>query len=355
MGYLMDAATFRILDTLASGLGKRFSINQLTGRIKKIHGTAYYANIYEKLHNLENNQILTITKLGKSSVTSLNFRNYLLVDYLAQRELINKISFLETRTNLELLFQELEKQLEEYYFIKSIVSIDSLRNFKLNKLELLILTQKDTSDSQNEETIFLKLNGLEKKYNLKINCLIFDNQEFFSFLKSDEINPVKELFSEMIVLLGAQAFWRQIREFFNKGITVRSIERWINPFELDEADLVFNLARFGYTEFGSKISQGNKICIEYIIISLLTNDDARRLEAIPVIIAKNGFNCNLLVFLAQKFGQAGKLLGILKILENIKQTKKVSKAIRLLESFKVKEIEFDKEAILQKMRLYNAF
>lgn len=351
----MDATTFRILDTLASDLGKKFSINQLTGKIKKIHGTAYYANIYEKLHDLENNQIITLINLGKSSLTSLNFENYLLVDYLAQRELTNKISFLETRTNLQLFFQELEKQLDNYCFIESIVLIDPLRNFKLNKLELLILTQKDALDAQNKIAILLKLQDLEKKFNLKINCLMLENQEFFSFLKSDEINPVKEIFSNMIVLFGAQAFWRQIRELFIKGIYFQSIKGKISPFELDETDLVFNLARFGYTEFGSKVSQGNKICIEYIITSLLISDEVRRLEAIPLIIAKNSFNCNLLVFLVQKFGQEGKLLGILKILQNIKKIKEVSKAIKSLEMFKVKEIMFDKESVLQKLRLYNVF
>jgi hypothetical protein len=256
---------------------------------------------------------------------------------------------------LQLVFQELEKQLDNYCFIESIVLIDPLRNLKLNKLELLILTQKDASDVQNETPIFLKLQDLEKKFNLKINCLMLDIQEFFSFLKSDEINPVKKLFSNMIVLFGAQAFWRQIRELFIKGIYFQPIEGKISPFELDEADLVFNLARFGYTEFGSKVSQGNKICIEYIITSLLISDDVRRSEAIPIIVAKNSFNCNLLVFLAQKFGQAEKLLGILKILQNIKKIKEVSNAIKLLEIFKVKEIEFDKEAILQKLRLYNVF
>ena len=351
----MDAPTFRILDTLASDLGKKFSINQLTGKIKEIHGTAYYANIYEKLHDLENNQIIKLTNLGKSSLTSLNFENFLLVDYLAQRELINKISFLETRTNIQLFFQELENQLDNYCFIESIVLIDPLRNFKLNKLELLILTQKDASDVQNETAILLMLQDLEKKFNLKTNCLTLNNQEFFSFLKSDEINPVKELFSNMIVLYGAQTFWRQIRELFNKGIYFQPIERKINTFELDKVDLVFNLARFGYTEFGSKVSQGNKICIEYIITSLLISSDVRRLEAIPVIIAKNSFNYNLLVFLAQKFGQAEKLLGILKTLENIKHIKEVSRAIRLLEILNVKEVMFDKESVLQKLRLYNVF
>jgi hypothetical protein len=154
--------------------------------------------------------------------------------------------------------------------------------------------------------------------------------------------------------LGPQAFWGEIRELLEKGSSIEIIEKQTRPFEIAEDDLIYNLVRFGYTEFGSKVRQANKYCIEYIITSLLTSGDVRRIEAIPIIIAKNGVNSNLLVFLSQKFGQAGKLMGLLKILEKTKHMKEVIKAIKMLEILNVNEIESDEEAILQKMRLYNA-
>jgi len=352
----MDAATFRILDVLASGLGKTFSINQLTMRIKETHGTAYYANIYKKLHDLEKQQIVKLAKLGKSSLTSLNFENYLLTDLLAEMEIRKKISFLKIRTNLQMFLQDLDKQLGDLCPVKTIGSINPKKNLKLNKIELFILQQKDGEENIQTETnsIYSKLLKLENKYNLKINSLVLDKQEFSSFLKSDEINPLKEFFSNMIIFLGPQNFWNEIREFVEKGINIQAIEEETRPFDITEDDLIYNLARFGYTEFGSNVRQANKYCIEYIIVSLLMSGDARRIEAIPIIIAKNGFSGNLLVFLSQKFGQAEKLMGLLKILEKIKQMEEVSKTIRLLEILNVNEIESDEEAILQKMRLYNA-
>ena len=114
------------------------------------------------------------------------------------------------------------------------------------------------------------------------------------------------------------------------------------------------MSRFGYKEFGSRIGQGKKICIEYIITSLLMQDDARRIAAIPIIIAKNNVNSNVLIFLSQKFGVSGKLLGILKILADIKPAEEINRTISLFEALNVKETEADKSSILEKMRLYNA-
>lgn len=352
----MDATTFRILDALASGLGTIFSINQLTTKIKKKHGTAHYANVYQKVHELENQQILKLTKLGKFSSTVLNFENYLLIDLLAEMEIRKKISFLRKRASLQMFYRDLDNQLQGLCSIKCVGSINSRKNFKLNKIELFFLQHQDDEERlQNEaNSICLKLQKLENKHNLKISSLILDKQEFSSLLESDEINPLKEFLSNMIVFLGPQTFWNEIRGLAEKGINVRAIETETRPLDIAEDDLIYNLARFGYTEFGSKVRQANKYCIEYVVISLLMSGDARRIEAIPIIIAKNGVSSNLLVFLSQKFGQAGKLMGLLKILEKTKQIKEVGKAIRLLEILNVNEIESDEEAILQKMRLYNA-
>ena len=60
----MDETTFRILDTLSSGLGSPVSINELTKKINERYGTAYYANIYEKAQRLVKRGIIGITRTG---------------------------------------------------------------------------------------------------------------------------------------------------------------------------------------------------------------------------------------------------------------------------------------------------
>ena len=80
----MDNNTFKILDTLSSHLGASLSINQITKKIKEKHGTGHYPSIYDKSHELEKQDILTLESFGKSSIIKLNFKNYLLSDILSE-------------------------------------------------------------------------------------------------------------------------------------------------------------------------------------------------------------------------------------------------------------------------------
>jgi len=86
----VDETTFRILDTLSRELGRQISINELTRKIAKQHGSAYYANIYKKLLALNKEGTILIGRIGKSSIISLNFKNYLLIDLLIEMELKKK-------------------------------------------------------------------------------------------------------------------------------------------------------------------------------------------------------------------------------------------------------------------------
>ena len=348
---------FRILDILSTYLGNSFSINQLTEKIKEIYGTAYYANIYKKLHDLETQGILNLIKLGNSSIVALNFQNYLLTDFLAEMEIKKKIDLLERKTDLQMFLKEMDSYFSNMYSIKSICSIDSERNLKLNKMEYLCLlkySDKELNLPDEKEKIHEGFRKLQDMYNIRIDSLILHEREFSDFLESDEINPIKEILSKKTIFSCPQAFWNDIREIFEKGIEIKTEKNEIKPAEILERDLIYNLARFGYKEFGSRVRQGQKICIEYIITALLMQSDARRIEAIPIIMAKYKFNSELLIFLSQKLGLSERLLGLLKILSNISQKKEVDKAIKLLETFDVNEIEGDKSSILKKMRLYNA-
>jgi hypothetical protein len=353
----MDNTTFRILDIISAYLGESFSINRLTEKIKETYGTAHYANIYKRLHDLEKQDILNLKQFGKSSIVELNFRNYLLTDFLTEMEIRKKIEFLKRKEDLQIFLAELEGCLNSLSSIKSVCSIRTEENLKLNRIELLFLLRNSEEGMHVEDEtvrIYAELQRLQKKYNLRIDSLVLEQLEFSSLLRTDEINPLNEILSKKLALFCPQAFWNEIRETVEKGIKIRPGEMETKPAHVNEIDLLYNLARFGYREFGAAIEQGKKFCIEYVITALLLSGDARRIEAIPIIIAKNDFKSNVMIFLAQKFGLSGRLLGLLRILQDIKHTKEVSRAMRLLEALDVKETQADERSILDKMRLYDA-
>jgi len=150
-----------------------------------------------------------------------------------------------------------------------------------------------------------------------------------------------------------QSFWREIKSIKEKS-KIRTVMDELKPTKISESDLFYNLNRFGYKEFGWKIQTGKKICIEYIITALLLKNNSRLFEATPIIISKNKFDANLLIFLCQKFQTSEKLLGLLKAIKEIKPENEIIKTIEILDSLQIKEAPTNKQDIIEKMRLYNA-
>ncbi len=349
----MDKTTIRILDTISSSIGDSLSINQLTNRMKDRYGSAYYANIYEKLQNLKDNGLLNLEPIGRSSNVNLNFENYLLIDTLSEMEIEKKIEFLNKKTSLFPFLTEMDKSLSDRCCIRSISTINLLKNTKLNRIELLSLLN-ETPDYPNETIELQKTTlNLQRKHNLKINNLILDKKDFFNLLTSDEINPLREALSQQITLYNPQGFWSQIKETAQKN-QIKTLQTETKPLNISELDLNFNLNRFGYREFGASIVEGKKFCIEYIVTSLLMREEARGLDAVAVILAKNNFNSNLLSFLSQKYEVSPRLLGILKVLGQTNPKSEVENTLKILKAINPQELPADKESILQKLELYNA-
>ena len=348
----MDASTLRILDTLSSNLGASLSISQLTEKIRETYGTAYYANIYQKLQKLKKEGIISLDLIGRSADVKLNFQNYLLIDTLAEME-IEKKNFLTKRSDQLLFLAEIDRFLNDTCAVGSVSSINPTKNIKLNRTELLFLLRK-TSEYHNETLqLYRGMLKLQKKHNLRINSFIVDRDDFYDLITSDEINPLREALGEETTFFCPQVFWSEIKQAAEKT-GIRSIKTETKPANISDIDLTYNLDRFGYKEFGLRMLQGKKFCIEYITTAILLQGDMRLIEAIPIILAKNRFKSNVLAFLSQKFEIAGKLMGLLRILHAIKPTRETAETIAFLETFDAEEIPADEESVLQKMRLYNA-
>jgi hypothetical protein len=352
----MEAPTHRILDTISAHLGEPLSINQLTEKIKEKYGNAHYSNTYKKTKELENIGALTIDSYGNSCIIRPNFENEITIDLLSEVEIEKKIAFLKEKNEFSDIFLTLRKRIDDICSIRSISSINSEKNSELNRLELLFLT-REPGDYREYRTITCELYNrtkeIQEQYNLRIDSLILNESEFSFLISSKEINPLREAIGREITIFCPQAFWSTIKEISEKSEIV-SIKTETKPYNIPEDDLTYNLNRFGYKEFGTKRSQGKKYCIEYIIISLLQSNEIRRLEAAPVMLAKNAFSPNLLTFLAQKYAATAKLLGILRTLRNIKPSEVIEETINLMENLTDKEeAPIDEESTIRNLRLYN--
>jgi len=329
--------------------------------MQELHGTAYYANTYNKLQALAEQGSIILTKAGQSTLVTLNLGNYLLIDMLTEMELERKKMFLKGHPELQMLFMEIETYYEQMSSNISISIARPERNRKLNRIELLILQSiKETQNSEQALAInelmqeIQHLHSFGQMHNIKLDYLILSRSELTNRLSSKEKNPLQEMLADEITILNPQGLWHELRNAYVHGLQIKTSEQETNPAKISELDLVYNLTRFGYKEFGSELGSGKDICIEYMITAILMKNDARRITAIPIILAKNRVNYNLLIFLSQKYSVADRLLGLLKVLNDVKRAKEIETPIHILEAMNVKAIGVDQEAIKNKMRLYNA-
>jgi hypothetical protein len=351
----MDEATFRILDSLSREIGSTISIHQLTSKIRQYYGTGYYARTYNRVIELSKQELITITKAGRSSIPSLNFSSYSLLDLLSEIEMRKKRELLDRSRNLQPLIMDIEAYAHNDSQIESISLMNPERNAKLNRAELLVLTRNSSENGSKQMTsIYRMMRDAQSKHNIRTDTLLLSTEDFAELLASDEINPLKEMLSNKIAFFAPQAFWAEIADALAKGRWIRLLGGETNPAKIAEKDMDFNLNRFGYMEMGSKIAGGEKICIEYIISSILMKGEARRINAIPILLSKNTANYNLLIFLSQKYGLSGRLLGLLRAMHKIKPQGKIAIMMEIMKELGAKEIKADENAIAQNMRLYNA-
>jgi len=161
----MDTLTVRILDLISSYINDSLSINQLTQRIKEKYGSAYYANIYEKLQELKGEGLINVELIGRASNIKLNFQNYLLIDKLAEMEIEKKINFLTNRNDLFPLLSGIDESLSNHT-IKSVSAINPSKNIKLNRIELIFFTSH-TPDNDEAIDLYEEMLKLQNKHNLK--------------------------------------------------------------------------------------------------------------------------------------------------------------------------------------------
>lgn len=357
----MNKTTLRILDVLSSEMGTTgLSISHLTYKIHTRFDTGFYRDVYKNVQSLTKQRMLQISKEGNSSIISLNFSDPFLVDMLAEMELERKRDFLQKRKEFQIWISALSNRMIEYPFINSISLINPERNAKLNRAELLVVlpdsvTRNDSAHHQHNKLSELT-NWLQREYNISIDALFMSSEDFIRGLRSSSINPIKEMLSNKIVIFFPQKFWLEIKNAMEKDHPLKTEEQEISPLKITEEDIVSNLAMLGYKEIGTDIKPPSRLIgIEYIITAILLRNDPRRVDAIPIIIAKNQdmINYELLTFLSKKYHTLDLLFSLLRALHKFKPTARSKRVLDRLGYMDVREVRVDMNDLERRLRLYN--
>ncbi len=352
----MDEASFRVLDTLSREIGSTLSIHQLAARIREYYGTGYYARTYNRLNDLSRQGYITLTKAGRSSVPALDFSSYILPDLLSEIEMRKKREFLERFKNFKLLLMDIESYAHANPEIESVSLIEPDRNSKLNRAELLVVLHGMDSNSALHRfiSILTAMRNLQGSRTIRIDPLLLTDREFGSLLTRGETNPLKEALPNRITFYNPNSFWLNISEIMRAGGKITPAKGETNPAKISDKELYYNLSRFGYSELGIEPREGRQICIEYIVTALLIRGEARAIDSIPIILAKNKANYRLLIFLSEKYKVSGALLGLLKALHQISSAKETVRAIEILQSLGAREVKANRVSIREKLKVYGA-
>ena len=325
----MNDTEFRVLITLSEEIGNSDSISELTKKIKSNFGTADYKNTHNCIQNFAENNMIKFEKKGNSLITKLNFENNLLVDKLTEIEIIKKIKYLENNKKFQIIFSELIFHAKEFKQLKTLIFLDPKNNLKLNKIELLMII--NNNEIKNETRKINKIfEQIKKKHNIELTNLIIEKTSFINYLKSQEANIIKEILKNKIVLFGSQTLWIDIREGVTNGFNIKSEEK-TDLNNISRQEILFNLIKFGVTNYEEELTKDTQISLEYIITIILLKKEFNELvKAIPIIILKNieKINFNLLIYLTEKYGISNKLFNIFKTINEIIPNKKIKDAIK---------------------------
>jgi hypothetical protein len=306
----MDEMEFRILETLSQDPGERLSIRALNQEIHRRHGTAHYANTYRTLRRIQREGVVVLTEAGRARLVSLHLDNPIAIDALSEVEIWKRRAVLREHPRL----QPMVDALAELPFPAPACLVDLPRNRALDRAEVLAVSPAWASVRQATAALSPRLRDQEEALGIRIDVLILSEGDFVALMAAAGRNPVREMLSRRIVLLGPDLLWRRLRGVAAGGAPIRFDREETNPAKVSDGDIAQSLSRFGYREFGRRTEGGADLGIELLSVAVLLREDARHLNALPTLLRRHPPNYPLLVFLSRKYGVAGGLRKVLMTL-----------------------------------------
>lgn len=129
-----------------------------------------------------------------------------------------------------------------------------------------------------------------------------------------------------------------------------------NPPDITAEEFVYNMGRFGYSLYdthGKVTARAPDIRAEYIISGIMLDRHTRRIgSGIPVVLCNAVINYGLLLYLARRYGFAGRLYGILLRLHKLGRAPDSERAISILDMCNVKPLMPSQQSITEALHVY---
>jgi hypothetical protein len=273
-----------ILNILATTFSNDISISKLAFLLKQNGFDGDYKNTYQKIRLLEKQGFISTQLIGKSRIIKINYSNTITISKLAMIELSKKINFIKKNP----LFKIINTQLN-LIPCNTLILINAQKNFLLNRLELLIITDQPKSSIAYCEKI-------EKQFKIRLDCLTLTESQFEKLMLTNN-QIIIQMLQNRIIFSNQEQFFNILKKLIpNIGAKNYSL------LDLNENEIRYNLTKFGYSEFGKETSK-RELSIEETIIATLINGTARQKLALKTIIKTNDFDSELLSFLLKKYSK----------------------------------------------------
>ncbi|MBA3750695.1 MAG: hypothetical protein H0X03_07400 [Nitrosopumilus sp.] len=306
-----------IIETLLIHSKYSFSINGLVKKLQENYNRGTYATINKRIKIMEKQEKILTKKLGKAILINLNFSNSSLLNSLNELENYKRDMIIAEYP----IFKEISDQLISIFdkeYLHSFYCSYTKSNLRRNRIELTIITLKEISKTEKQE-LSISINSIATIKNIRIDYLILTVNKYNVLLQTEEFNHINETLYNRIVLLYSNNFWKSIVPILSELEKIdlkydNNYQTETDLSEISEEVIIYNLNRFGYTEFGSQHKIDKKISNEYLIITILLKSNQRWLYSIKIIMDRNQYKLNLalLVFLCKKYSLLEKLIEIIK-------------------------------------------
>lgn len=345
---------FRVLDTLARTVGESHSLRSFAEEVKSSHGTGHYPNVRDQLERLAQEGMVSFEEAGRSKVPRLRFDHTGFADTMATLELWRKRQLLEERPTAIEPLNRLEASLSEEASVLSVCLAEPDRNLRLRRLEPLILIHGDDSDAASSEEVALgeRVADIQAETSLRIDPWIVPAPRYAEWLRARDANPAARILHTETCLWHPQAFWRTVAEALPHGGGLAP-ETPARLASLDQPALAWNFTRWGYEERGRELDdQASRLCPEAVTAGALAADVPRWTGAAGVVLAKADLDASLLAYLAKSEDEAGRLAGIVEILQDHEPRPSLEHTLALLEALGIEAEPIERDMVMETVELY---